>query len=396
MTDPLGQSQVLPYLIGLADEYDIHILSSEKPKRFKQLKATISEICNEHRITWHPVKYNKKPPVFSGIYDYIQLYKTAKNLHKKLGFSIAHCRSYIPGIVGLRLQKKFNIPFIFDMRGFWADERKESGSWNVNNPVFNSVYRYFKYYEKRFFSEADAVISLTEAGKSHIESLDLQSRSPITVIPCCADFSLFNYQDYSSGETNELKKSLGFSETDFVLTYLGSIGGSYLIDEMMIFFKALKEIKPESKFLIITKTSSPLIAESMTKHGVSENDVVITPSERNTLPKLLTVSDASVFFYRPTFSRTGTSPTKFPELMGVGIPVIGNKKVGDIERIITQTNTGIVIDVTNLDELKSGAQDLIDFSTQADKMKIRKSGIQCFNLDDGIERYRTVYKTVQN
>ena len=39
MTDPLGQSQVLPYLRGLSKEgYEFHLISFEKPDRYENIE----------------------------------------------------------------------------------------------------------------------------------------------------------------------------------------------------------------------------------------------------------------------------------------------------------------------------------------------------------------------
>ena len=42
------------------------------------------------------------------------------------------------------MKRKHGVKFLFDMRGFWADERVEGGLWNLSNPVFNWAYKYFK------------------------------------------------------------------------------------------------------------------------------------------------------------------------------------------------------------------------------------------------------------
>ena len=43
ITDPLGQSQILPYIIGLTKNYKFHIISFEKPNRFKRRKMKFSK-----------------------------------------------------------------------------------------------------------------------------------------------------------------------------------------------------------------------------------------------------------------------------------------------------------------------------------------------------------------
>ena len=51
MTDPLGQSQVLPYLEGLSQQgFRFTLLSFEKKEIFKQFGITIQEKCDKAGI----------------------------------------------------------------------------------------------------------------------------------------------------------------------------------------------------------------------------------------------------------------------------------------------------------------------------------------------------------
>ena len=135
MTDPLGQSQVLPYLFGLSNkDLTIHLISFEK-STFSDDIPRIKELCERNGVVWHPQNYTKKPPLISTLRDIRQMYKVAFDLHKTVDFDIVHCRSYIPAIVGRSLQKK-GLKLVFDMRGFWADERVEGGIWNEDHPIF--------------------------------------------------------------------------------------------------------------------------------------------------------------------------------------------------------------------------------------------------------------------
>ena len=136
MTDPLGQSQVIPYLEGLAREgFVITLLSFEKKSPFQKHHVEIAEQLENAGIRWEVIKYSKKPPVFSTVFDLLRMKRKAYTLHKKENFRIIHCRSYISAFVGLWMKRKFGTRFIFDMRGFWSDERVEGGIWNLRNPV---------------------------------------------------------------------------------------------------------------------------------------------------------------------------------------------------------------------------------------------------------------------
>ena len=89
--------------------------------------------------------------------------------------------------VGLKVKEKTGLPFLFDMRGFWADERKEGGLWPYKNLLYRAVYHHVKRLEKRLLWHANHIVSLTHRGKEIIRGWNLSRDFSISVIPCCAD-----------------------------------------------------------------------------------------------------------------------------------------------------------------------------------------------------------------
>src|SRR4051794_7001979 len=70
MTDPLGGSQVPPYLQGLSQRgHEITLLSCEKPARMAAEGPAVRAICDAAGIDWQPVAYHKSPPILSGMID---------------------------------------------------------------------------------------------------------------------------------------------------------------------------------------------------------------------------------------------------------------------------------------------------------------------------------------
>ena len=107
LSDPLGRSQIIPYLSGLADlGFDITILSCEKRDRFMADRGQIRKQLTSRGIEWHYTFFQKSPPLFSTFYNYFFLKKKATDLCRNRGTSIIHCRSYISSLIGLKLKKK--------------------------------------------------------------------------------------------------------------------------------------------------------------------------------------------------------------------------------------------------------------------------------------------------
>src|SRR5690606_13482862 len=120
-----------------------------------------------------------------------------------------------------------------------ADERVDGGLWKLNNPVYRSLYNWFKKKEKELLAQAAHSISLTENGKQEIETWKVNGKGvPVSVIPCCVDTELFDPEKVLL-DTSAVREKLGIGQDQFVLTYLGSLGTWYLLDEMLLFFKLL-------------------------------------------------------------------------------------------------------------------------------------------------------------
>ena len=393
LTDPLGQSQVLPYLSHLSKlNYEIIVLSVEKQENFFKNKSTIDSICKEFDLNWEYISYTKKPPVLSTIWDVSKLKKKARVLNNIKPFDIVHCRSYVASLVGLFMKKRFGLKMVFDMRGFWADERIDVGIWNVKIPVFSWVYSFFKNKEREYLLNADASVSLTYNGKKEILSWEYMKgfNDNISVIPCCADLNHFNYEKVD--ENQILKTNLGIPEENQVICYLGSVGTWYMMEEMLDYFKVHLAKFPNSTFLWITKDSAGAIISKAKERGI-ESNIVIKASERNELTRFLSICAASIFFIKPLYSKKASSPTKMAELLGMGIPLICNSGVGDTDEIVRKEEVGLVIDEFNNDAYKIAVEAFQDLVLIPQK-HLRDVAEKHFSLEEGVKRYEEIYKRV--
>lgn len=389
MTDSLGQSQVLPYLFGLADRgVSIHLISFEK-KEFSKDIPRIKELCDENGILWHPQQYTKKPPLISTIKDIRRMKKVALDLHETVDFDLVHCRSYIPAIIGRFLQKKKNLKLVFDMRGFWADERIEGGIWDIKSPIFKKAYHFFKKKEIEFFNESDAVVSLTNNGKQEIESWDnIPNRPEIEVIPCCVDLGHFHSDKVDKITLEEKRNQLGILKEDFVLGYVGSIGTWYMLPEMLDYYAVLRHQKTNSKFLFISREAKENIVNLALEKGIPEEEIIVTGTTHNEVPLYISLFDFSIFFIRPTFSKKASSPTKQGELMALGIPIICNAGVGDTDMIIKDANAGIVLESLDIESYQACNLEPSEY----DKAEIRAGAEKWYSLKNGVEKYFGIYE----
>lgn len=396
MTDPLGQSQVIPYLAGLTKEgYEFVILSCDKPEKYTANKAYVEKLIAPYPIQWVSIPYHKNPPVFSSVYDYFKLRQTAKQLHQQHHFSMTHTRVGLPQLVALYMKKKFGVKFLNDIRGFWADERVDGGMWNLKNPLYKAVYRFFKKKEDEFVTIADYNTCLTWKAREIIQGWKhIPQPVKLEVVPCSVDLELFNPANNDSNLKDKLKKELGVEDSDFIISYLGSIGGWYLTREMLQFCKLLLDKKPEAKFLFISNNRHQAILDAAAEFQIPAGKIIVKMGQRHEVPVLLSFSDYSLFFIKPCYSKLSSSPTKHGEIMAMGIPVITNSGVGDVKEIVEKYKAGYVLDDFSISTMQKTVEAICANSSTFNANDIRQGAIEFYSLENTLATYRKVYKEV--
>lgn len=392
LTDSLGQAQILPYLIGLSKKgHQISILSCEKPDNFKKNQTVVQQKCKAANINWAYIEYDNSIPVVSSFLTVRKLKAKALEIAKARNINVVHCRSIIPAMVGRSLQQKVGAKFIFDIRGFWADERVDGKIWDLSKPLYKFLYNYFKKKEKQLFEQADCIVTLTENAKGFIAT-EFKTNNKFLVVPCCVDFEHFNPGKVDATKVESLRTEIGIDKGDFVLTYVGSLGTRYMLREMLGFFKVLKAKKPNASFLFISKSDTSEIQTICQEIGLDFKSIFITSCEYTEIPTYITIGNASVFFIVTSFSGKAVSPTKQAEVMSLGLPIVANSGLGDTDMILEKTQSGIVLQGFTESDFEKSASQLFEFDRS--KSELRTAAKQFFTLESGIEKYHSVYENL--
>lgn len=385
LSDPLGQAQILPYILGL-EKKGIHftVISFEKKAVLSHNKDSIISQLNNTNITWIPCIYHKKPPVISTLFDLWKMKRRAKKCLKSHSFSLIHCRSYLPMLVALKVRKHQKV--IFDMRGLWADERVEGGIWPQKKPLFLWIYKFFIKHEEIFIKQADAIVSLTHQGICALsERYPNLNLNKFSVIPCCTDTHLFN--PTSKGEN--IKKELGIQADQKVLLHVGSVGTWYRLDQEIAFFNILNS--PMTPWVFIVLTNDKAKAQRIVDEFATLPEYIrVIQAKYHEVPQYLEMATACIQFIEPTFSKLASCPVKFGEALSMGIPVIANSGIGDIASQIENHNLGLCLsDWANVEKTA------LSFNPESyNPNQIRQFAIEKYNLSNGVESYSRVYQSL--
>jgi glycosyltransferase involved in cell wall biosynthesis len=389
LSDPLGRSQILPYLCGIAAEgFHVTILSCEKQDRLEKENEAIKRLIENLPITWHYIIYNRESGFLSRLNYIRKIRRLAAKISNEKKISLIHCRSYLASLIGLSFKLKRNIPFVFDMRGFWADERIDGGIWKKNNLLHRSFYTYFKRKEKQFIEHANAIVSLTKTAVNdlHKHYPDQGIESKTTIIPCCTDTDVFKR------EGTEPARLVSVSENDHVLIYTGSIGTWYYTREMINCVLTWKERVPTVKLVILTKDINEL-EQILKEYPPEQRSLIITASATyREVPKYLALAKAAIFFIKPSYSKIASSPTKMAECWAMDLPIITNPGIGDNDHYLKELHGGVLVnDFTHEEYMKACSAYLFQVDQGID---YRALALAHFDNKTAISRYVSIYRSL--
>lgn len=384
LLDPLGQSQVLQYVLGLAREHRMTLLTFEKPAALadQQRLAALEQQCRAAGVDWHYLVWHNRPGIPATIYDIAQGVRKATALARMTQAQVVHCRSYIGGMIGLEVKRRTGARYVFDMRGFWPDERVDGEIWSRTG----LPYRVFKKIERRLFLGADHVVSLTRAGVREFSAFDyLQGRlPPVSVIPTCTNLEMFH--------------PVEAEREGFTLGYVGSAGSWYMFDDVARAVRRVFERRPDARFLVVNKGGHSQIRATLGSAGVDLSRVEIVAVPFSDVAAQIGRMDAGIFFIKPAWSKRASCPTRMGEFLACGKPCLANAGVGDVETDFRETGTGVTLLVDSdgrlmTDGLDDAIERLFELANEPDiASRCRTAAEARFSLQGGIAAYDAIYR----
>jgi glycosyltransferase involved in cell wall biosynthesis len=395
LLDPLGGSQILPYVTTFPDWHErVLILSFEKPQRLASADhAPLAERLSQLGILWKPLTFTRRGGAFGKVWDLFRMYAWAIWLAARHRTSTVHGRGHPATQVGLFVKKLMGVQLVFDCRGLWADERIDKGSWNMRRFTHRLQYRHFKNVEKTLLWRADHVVVLTNAVVPELVGQVSAIQNKVTVIPCCADFDLFQLTDQRRQAA--ARSQLGLADASIVLGYVGSIGSMYMVDRFLRLCELALSQDPAAHALVLTPDPSamqPLMKEHLAPNLQAR--MRVRCATRTQVAELIPAMDVLVSFIRPSYARIASSPTKLAECLAEGVPAICNPGVGDVTEQLSALDGGIVIDPMSDDALQDAVAHLSSVRAKGG-LRLRIEARKLFGLEVAVARYQSIYAQLQ-
>lgn len=394
MLDPLGQSQVLPYLRELAARgVQFTLLSFERAAAFEDGESRCKELraaLAAENIHWHWLKYHQRPSLPATVYDVLAGIRYAAKLVRQNKIELVHARAQIAATIALRLKQRFGVKLIFDVRGLMAEEYFDAGHWRRNSIPYHLT----KAMERRALAAADGVVTLTERIWPIIKDWpDLRGREVAhEVVPCCADLNLFKFRQE---DRDQRRQELNIGDR-FVLVYSGSIDGWYLTENMADFFAEFLQSRRDAHFLWLIPAGQQRVQTLMEERGIAPDRYTVRAVPPRDVASYLSASDAGLALIKPCFSKLASSPTKTAEFLACGLPVIINAGIGDSDSLVTDEKAGVLIHNLDRAGYAKAAGEIDRLASQTEiRRHVRRVAEELFDVRSvGVERYARLYESV--
>jgi glycosyltransferase involved in cell wall biosynthesis len=383
LTDPLIRTQVVAYLAGLAQRgHTIHLLTFE-PKLDRARRYELREEMARLGITWHSLRYHKRPSLLATIFDTLAGATLATWLVLRHQLGGLHARSHVPLAMALLTRGVTRRRLIFDIRGLLAEEYVDAGRWVRGG----APYRITTWIQGLGLRRADGFVVLTERVRRVLFGEPERPRT--YVIPCCADF------DRLAPGNRDVRAELGLAERP-VMVYVGKLTGVYMDQEMADFFATARRQEPALAFLVLTQSPADSIVDELRRASVPEDAYRIAQSPPSEVGTYLATSTFAICFCHPKPSLIASSPTKIGEYLASGLPVVSGPDVGDTDTILREREAGVVVEDFDDPTYERAAQRMLALVGEPGiRQRCGAVARDVFSLEDvGIARYDALYREI--
>lgn len=391
LMEALGFSQVVRVIEALASRgWPYRVLSLEKPDdltRSERVRAVRSRL-RAAGIEWTALPWSVGGTARDAVENEGALVSTALALAKTGTIAGIHARAYHSAVAALACQLAYGVPYLFDTRSYWFDERLEEGRW-FTSPIRLGMARGL---EHQLFALAAAVVTLTElqAGDVRAGRFGPSRQRAVQCITTCADFEDFRRRspDECTQVPSDIRQTLTGKR---VLGVVGSINRSYLVDETLALLKAVVERSAQAHVLILSSQREEYMRR-LAAAGIQLSQVTVASARHEEMPQWLSLIDWGMLLLNPSSqAKRASMPTKLAEFLATGVRPVQFGCNTEVSQWVERAGSGLVLSDVGPQTLQSAAE-VIASAPAAPQLvaAARERAAPHFSLSSGVEKYERV------
>jgi hypothetical protein len=389
--DPLFQNLVFQYIKTLASlgPYEFYLVTYEQ-KRYKISKEEARIIKNnlaQLGIYWYPLEYHSgKFILLKKLYDFSTAFLLISKLKITKGIKVIFAFTNLSASISIVCAKILKLKCLVYCYEPHTNYLVELGEWKRSS----LKYRISNYIEKFAGIEADYVLAST---KYVVEELHRwNAKGKIYRAPVSIDESDFYFRPEGRMRIREKFNIKGRK----VFFYLGKFGGLYYSREVAGLCKAIKDLMPNTFFLIVSSNPYQEIYQWFIEEGLDGEDFAITSNLTNEEVKdYISAADIGLSTVPPSPSQRFRSPTKVAEYLMCGLPYITCRGVSEDDIYADKYNVGVVLAEYSKKEMMRNINKLcflLEEEKGEQQLRCRKIGIE-YRSKRQIDKYlEEIYK----
>lgn len=331
LLDPLGQSQIVPYISAIsAAGHSLTVVSYEKIGRTKEQIKIMEMKLQKIGVNWERIEFR------SGKLWAIKRLISGVLLIRKLCGNIQpdfmHLRGFVPAVI---FQLSFSrVPFLYDFRGFALGEWVDIGKINESS----LLYRVLNRLDQKCVKNASGLVVLEQSAKRLLEETYNVPNVPLKVIRTCTNVKRYTKQE---GWDNKKSSTLRF-------VFLGGARFPYRPDLALMLIEKLIENGMECNIDFINQGDRIFIEKVSDLTSISKDKIRILSCEHSKIPDILPTYDCGIVMVETSHWRRVCSPTKMGEYLASGLPVISLEGIDAIDELSKRT---VCVTTVSNDEL---------------------------------------------
>ncbi len=291
-------------------------------------------------------------------------------------YRVVMARSIVPAaavmMAGVPRQR-----FVFDADGLPADERVEFGGWTEAA----LPYRAARAIERAAIERAAVTLARTEVARDV-----LCQRAPgaeVLVARNGSDEERFRPLD--AARRAAARAELGLSDGDLVVAYVGSLGPQYHPETMAALVRALRQQHPGRVYFMILTASEEAGRELLAAADSTGSNGHVERAEPREVPNRLGLADFGLAFRQPSLSQGAVAPIKVGEYLLCGVPVVTNRGVGDLDRVLSE-DCAFLLPRPGVEEAATAAPAIL--ARKFSRERVRALAVPMFGLGGAVNGYR--------
>jgi len=227
------------------------------------------------------------------------------------------------------------------------------------------VYWFLKRFEKRVLKRCRGIVCVSYPFRDHLVKDLGFPEERIYVEP-----NFLKPLFFPRSESRSYFRKLYNLDERFLVVYSGSFMPHQCPAAMATLFKGIKARIAEACLLILTHHQEGL-KRFIAEHGPFRGDMTYMRLDHDDMPGYLAMGDIGLLLREGGIINRVASPTKFPEYLASGVPVVISRDVGNTTEVVEKTGLGVVVDVETIEEQVEKVADFI-MSYRSNAEEIRK------------------------